>query len=67
MFPNHIRNNIKKLYSPRYLIITNAITGITSMTFGDCFQQYIEHKQNEDKTEGQNEFQHSKRRACESF
>ena len=59
----------KRLYSPKYLIITNSVTGIISVSIGDSIQQFIEFKvenqlkQNDD----QKQFELNKRRNCQLF
>jgi hypothetical protein len=63
MFLKPIKRLIKSLYSPKYLIITNSMTGIVSMAVGDCLQQYIEYLQNNNKSfDEQKQFHLNKRR-----
>ena len=57
----------KTLYSPKYLLITNSMTGIISMSIGDSIQQFIEFKsENQIKRQNsdQKEFELNKRRNC---
>jgi hypothetical protein len=63
MFLKPIKRLIKILYSPKYLIITNSMTGIVSMAAGDCLQQHIEYLQNHNKSiDEQKQFHLNKRR-----
>ena len=40
---NWIRRLIQKLYSKPYLIGTNTVTGVISISIGDVLQQNLEH------------------------
>ncbi len=63
MFLKSIKRLIKILYSPKYLIITNSMTGTVSMAAGDCLQQYFEYLQNYNKSlDEQKQFHLNKRR-----
>lgn len=63
---NSVKSIAKRVYSPKYLIITNSMTGIISMCIGDSIQQRIEFNldsnQNKQQISEQKEFEFNKKR-----
>ncbi|CAG2162369.1 unnamed protein product [Oppiella nova] len=64
MFSNAVKSLFKRLYSPKYLVITNSMTGVVSVVIGDTIQQFLEYKFHKkwSQSSEQKEFQFNGRR-----